>query len=96
MSGLIGGPIRSTRDVDLVLRLLFSSQHVVERTQSWSVIHKIFNRTRASYFSIQKGSLLFCPTCGTLLSLPKDGDFVITCEQCAHEEPASCKVWFLN
>jgi DNA-directed RNA polymerase subunit M/transcription elongation factor TFIIS len=36
------------------------------------------------------GSLLFCPTCGTLLDLPQDGESVVTCEQCGHEEPASC------
>ncbi|KAF9466861.1 DNA-directed RNA polymerase I kDa polypeptide, partial [Collybia nuda] len=35
------------------------------------------------------GSLLFCPTCGTLLSLPQDGETIVTCEQCGHEEPAS-------
>ncbi|KAL7416048.1 hypothetical protein BDY24DRAFT_253309 [Mrakia frigida] len=33
------------------------------------------------------GSLLFCPTCSTLLDLPGDAD-VIVCEQCGHEEPA--------
>lgn len=36
------------------------------------------------------GSLLFCPTCGTLLDLPKDGESIVTCEQCGQEEPASC------
>ncbi|RDB15617.1 DNA-directed RNA polymerase I subunit RPA12 [Hypsizygus marmoreus] len=35
------------------------------------------------------GSLLFCPTCGTLLSVPQDGEDTVTCEQCAHVEPAS-------
>ncbi|KAF8060881.1 DNA-directed RNA polymerase I kDa polypeptide [Lyophyllum atratum] len=35
------------------------------------------------------GSLLFCPTCGTLLSLPQDGEDAVTCEQCGHVEPAS-------
>ncbi|KAF9015903.1 DNA-directed RNA polymerase I kDa polypeptide [Hymenopellis radicata] len=35
------------------------------------------------------GSLLFCPTCGTLLDLPKDSENHVTCDQCAHEEPAS-------
>ncbi|KAJ7075006.1 DNA-directed RNA polymerase I kDa polypeptide [Mycena belliarum] len=35
------------------------------------------------------GSLIFCPTCGTLLDLPKDGEVDITCEQCAYVEPAS-------
>ncbi|KAJ7820608.1 DNA-directed RNA polymerase I kDa polypeptide [Mycena leptocephala] len=35
------------------------------------------------------GSLLFCPKCGTLLELPKDGQVDITCEQCTHVEPAS-------
>ncbi|EFI28592.1 DNA-directed RNA polymerase I kDa polypeptide [Coprinopsis cinerea okayama7 len=35
------------------------------------------------------GSLLFCPNCGTLLDLPKDGEAIVTCEQCHHEEPAS-------
>ncbi|KAF8633178.1 hypothetical protein AX15_001477 [Amanita polypyramis BW_CC] len=35
------------------------------------------------------GSLLFCPSCGTLLALPKDGEAVVTCEQCNHEEPTS-------
>jgi hypothetical protein len=36
------------------------------------------------------GSLLFCPSCGTLLDLPKDGEDTVTCEQCGHGEPASC------
>ncbi|KAJ7804694.1 DNA-directed RNA polymerase I kDa polypeptide [Mycena olivaceomarginata] len=35
------------------------------------------------------GSLLFCPRCGTLLDLPKDGQVDVTCEQCGHVEPAS-------
>ncbi|KAF9526419.1 DNA-directed RNA polymerase I kDa polypeptide [Crepidotus variabilis] len=35
------------------------------------------------------GSLLFCPDCGTLLSLPKDGELAVICEQCSHEEPAT-------
>ncbi|KAJ6459512.1 DNA-directed RNA polymerase I kDa polypeptide [Mycena sanguinolenta] len=35
------------------------------------------------------GSLLFCPRCGTLLDLPQDGEADVTCEQCAHVEPAS-------
>ncbi|KAK7008154.1 DNA-directed RNA polymerase subunit [Favolaschia claudopus] len=35
------------------------------------------------------GSLLFCPRCGTLLELPKDGEVDVTCEQCGHVEPAS-------
>ncbi|KAF5361706.1 hypothetical protein D9758_007344 [Tetrapyrgos nigripes] len=35
------------------------------------------------------GSLLFCPTCGTLLDLPKDSEEFVLCEQCGHEEPAS-------
>lgn len=36
------------------------------------------------------GSLLFCPDCGTLLNLPQDGQSEVTCEQCGHDEPASC------
>ena len=39
----------------------------------------------------KSGSLLFCPRCGTLLDLPKDGESVVICEQCQHEEPASCE-----
>lgn len=39
------------------------------------------------------GSLLFCPTCSTLLDLPGDAD-VIVCEQCGHEEPAECESCF--
>ncbi|TFK38638.1 DNA-directed RNA polymerase I kDa polypeptide, partial [Crucibulum laeve] len=35
------------------------------------------------------GSLLFCPNCGTLLALPRDGETIVVCEQCNHEEPAS-------
>ncbi|KAF8980126.1 DNA-directed RNA polymerase I kDa polypeptide [Cyathus striatus] len=35
------------------------------------------------------GSLLFCPNCGTLLALPKDGEMTVVCEQCEHEEPAN-------
>ncbi|KAF9073971.1 DNA-directed RNA polymerase I kDa polypeptide [Rhodocollybia butyracea] len=35
------------------------------------------------------GSLLFCPTCGTLLDLPKDSEPNVICEQCGHEEPAT-------
>ena len=38
-----------------------------------------------------KGSLLFCPDCGNLLSLPKDGESVVICEQCGREEPATCE-----
>ncbi|KAG8701669.1 DNA-directed RNA polymerase I core subunit rpa12 [Ceratobasidium sp. 395] len=37
------------------------------------------------------GSLLFCPTCGTLLNLPGEDDTNVKCEQCGHLEPASCK-----
>ena len=40
------------------------------------------------------GSLLFCPDCGTLLNLPQDGEFEVTCEQCGHVEPASCSFSF--
>ncbi len=36
------------------------------------------------------GSLLFCPSCGTLLDLPGDKD-EIACEQCGRKEPASCE-----
>lgn len=36
------------------------------------------------------GSLLFCPNCGTLLNLPQGDEQSVTCEQCQHEEPASC------
>jgi hypothetical protein len=36
------------------------------------------------------GTLLFCPDCGTLLNLPKDDEPSVICEQCEHEEPASC------
>ncbi|KAF8584629.1 hypothetical protein K439DRAFT_1411000 [Ramaria rubella] len=35
------------------------------------------------------GSLLFCPSCGTLLDLPRDGEDSVVCEQCKYEEPAS-------
>ncbi|GAW02716.1 DNA-directed RNA polymerase I kDa polypeptide [Lentinula edodes] len=35
------------------------------------------------------GSLLFCPTCGTLLDLPKDSEPNVLCEQCGHQEPAT-------
>ncbi|KAF8150388.1 DNA-directed RNA polymerase I kDa polypeptide [Mycena galopus ATCC 62051] len=35
------------------------------------------------------GALLFCPKCGTLLDLPKDGEVDVTCEQCGHIESAS-------
>ncbi|KAB5591483.1 DNA-directed RNA polymerase I subunit A12 [Ceratobasidium theobromae] len=35
------------------------------------------------------GSLLFCPTCGTLLDLPGEDDLNVKCEQCGHLEPAS-------
>ncbi|KDQ17520.1 hypothetical protein BOTBODRAFT_53117 [Botryobasidium botryosum FD-172 SS1] len=37
---------------------------------------------------IGMGSLLFCPDCGTLLSLPGDEE-TIKCEQCGHLEPVS-------
>lgn len=36
-----------------------------------------------------RGSLLFCPGCGALLAIPKDSENTVTCEQCAHVEPAS-------
>lgn len=42
------------------------------------------------------GSLLFCPDCGTLLNLPKEGESLVTCEQCAYEEPASCQSAIVN
>ena len=38
----------------------------------------------------RSGSLLFCPDCGTLLNLPVGDEQTVVCEQCAHEEPASC------
>jgi len=34
------------------------------------------------------GSLLFCPTCGTLLDLPGE-DENVECEQCGHLEPVT-------
>ncbi|GAB1523853.1 DNA-directed RNA polymerase I core subunit rpa12 [Rhizoctonia solani] len=34
-------------------------------------------------------SLLFCPTCGTLLDLPGEDAPHVKCEQCGHLEPAS-------
>ncbi|QRV76892.1 transcription elongation factor S-II [Ceratobasidium sp. AG-Ba] len=40
------------------------------------------------------GSLLFCPTCGTLLNLPGEDDVNVKCEQCGHLEPSSCKSGF--
>ncbi|KAF8892634.1 DNA-directed RNA polymerase I kDa polypeptide [Infundibulicybe gibba] len=36
----------------------------------------------------QIGSLLFCGSCGTLLSLPRDGETSVVCEQCGEEESA--------
>jgi len=63
--------------------------------------HRVGQRS-IKYFAVlefltdSKGSLLFCPTCGTLLSLPRDGESVIACEQCGREESASCEEWFLN
>lgn len=36
------------------------------------------------------GSLLFCPDCGTLLSVPEGDELSVKCEQCEHEEPVSC------
>ncbi|KAF5312676.1 hypothetical protein D9619_003572 [Psilocybe cf. subviscida] len=44
---------------------------------------------RPGTYHSNKGSLLFCPDCGTLLSLPRDGEKVVVCEQCAYEEPAT-------
>lgn len=41
--------------------------------------------------TLEAGSLLFCPTCGTLLDLPGSEENVI-CEQCGHKEPVRCKV----
>ncbi|KZT51342.1 DNA-directed RNA polymerase I kDa polypeptide [Calocera cornea HHB12733] len=36
------------------------------------------------------GTLLFCPECGTLLSLPLDDNSTyVECEQCQYHEPAS-------
>ncbi|KZO99648.1 DNA-directed RNA polymerase, partial [Calocera viscosa TUFC12733] len=36
------------------------------------------------------GTLLFCPECGTLLSLPQDDNSTyVECEQCKYREPAS-------
>lgn len=39
---------------------------------------------------MQTGTLLFCPDCGTLLNLPIDNEPSVICEQCKHEEPATC------
>ena len=39
-----------------------------------------------------EGSLLFCPDCGTLLDVPGGDETSVSCEQCGHEEPASCKL----
>ncbi|KAJ7719230.1 DNA-directed RNA polymerase I kDa polypeptide [Mycena maculata] len=35
------------------------------------------------------GALLFCPHCGTLLALPRDGEKDVVCEQCEYVESAS-------
>ncbi|ESK95578.1 dna-directed rna polymerase i kda polypeptide [Moniliophthora roreri MCA 2997] len=35
------------------------------------------------------GSLLFCPTCGSLLKLPEDSEPNVICDQCGHQEPAT-------
>lgn len=40
------------------------------------------------------GSLLFCGDCGTLLDVPKADEGTVNCEQCGHEEPASCMWYF--
>jgi hypothetical protein len=61
-------------------------------TQSWSAsipIVRLLGKLNRRHVSA--GSLLFCPDCGTLLSLPRDGETVVICEQCSYEEPASCE-----
>ncbi|KIJ27959.1 hypothetical protein M422DRAFT_215530 [Sphaerobolus stellatus SS14] len=35
------------------------------------------------------GSLIFCPSCGSLLELPKENEDSVSCEQCKYVEPAS-------
>ncbi|KAL7423077.1 DNA-directed RNA polymerase I core subunit rpa12 [Cryptotrichosporon argae] len=39
--------------------------------------------------ALRVGSLLFCPACGTLLDLPREGHDEIACHQCGRKEPAS-------
>ena len=48
------------------------------------------NKKRSDERAHDSGSLLFCPDCGTLLNLPVGNELTVVCEQCAHEEPASC------
>ncbi|GJJ14746.1 hypothetical protein Clacol_009013 [Clathrus columnatus] len=38
---------------------------------------------------VRRGSLVFCPECGTLFDLPTDGENTVKCDQCQHVEPAS-------
>jgi hypothetical protein len=63
--------------------------HVVSRPQSRSGV--LFYELGTADSETTTGSLLFCPDCGTLLSLPRDGETMVACEQCGREEPAGCE-----
>ena len=76
------GQVCITADADLTGRQSWSAPLFVR----WVTYPQTRERT---------GSLLFCPDCGTLLSLPKDGETVVVCEQCAYEEPATCEFHLL-
>lgn len=60
-------------------------------TQTRSVRPSCHSARSCTAADLCTGSLLFCPDCGTLLNLPQDGEFDVTCEQCGHVEPASCQ-----
>ena len=77
------------RDLGAHQTLHLEPQTHVESSQDWYVsvgaTGEMIWPTRA-----RLGSLLFCPDCGTLLNLPVGDERTVVCEQCAHEEPASC------
>lgn len=86
---------------NIIIRLFFSPPStVLENCTMPQTAHKIGQSLwddELNVFLIQlfryrhPGSLLFCPDCGTLLSLPADGEYQVACEQCGRKEPASCE-----
>lgn len=66
-------------------------RHAQTRRQNrWVECQPVVDGPALLKHALIPGSLLFCPDCGTLLNLPQDGEDEVTCEQCGHQEPASC------
>lgn len=81
-------------DLDFIV---FEQKHMITKKMESTSAHKIgviegFSFPGDRSLTRSQGSLLFCPNCGTLLDLPRDGEDVVTCDQCEHVEPATCKL----